>query len=332
MGGVEGHDWGDGLTEGPLVSVVIPTRDRCRRLGVSLQSARTQRDVRLEVVVVDDGSQDDTAQVVANLGDPRVRLIRSVSPAGESGARNRGIAEAHGDWVAFLDDDDVWSPDKLQRQLAVLLETGRQWAYGGEVMVDAELHVLYGAPPPLPEEVVRALPRYNSVPAGASNVIVSASLLSHVGPFDPGLKRTADWDMWLRLARAGPPACVCEPLVGICIHPGNMSRDMRTMFRELDIIARRYGIPVDRARHYRWAAWGALADQHRWNAARLYGRAIAAGDVFSVGRAAVALVRPSGARIQSDQGSPWIAQARAWIDELAHDVEQSALHGADGHD
>ena len=136
---------------------------------------------------------------------------------------------------------------------------------------------------------MESLQRHNSVPASASNVIASSKLLSRVGPFDAGLRRTADWDMWLRLARIGPPAWVCAPLVAICIHPGNMSRDMPVMFRELEVLARRYGIPVDRARHYRWAAWAALLDGHRREALRYYARAVGAGDLRSVGRAAVAL-------------------------------------------
>ena len=118
---------------------------------------------------------------------------------------------------------------------------------------------------------------HNSVPSGASNVIVSSKLLSRVGPFDPGLKRTADWDMWLRLAREGPPAWVRRPLVANCIHSANMSRDMTVMFQELEVLARRHGIPVDRARHYRWAAWGALGEGRRWESAPLLWRGHSSG-------------------------------------------------------
>ena len=87
-------------------------------------------------------------------------------------------------WVAFLDDDDLWAPDKLDRQLHALQDTRREWAYTGDIVVDGEFRILSGAPPPSPEEVIESLRRYNSVPAGASNVIVSSRLLSHVGPFD----------------------------------------------------------------------------------------------------------------------------------------------------
>jgi glycosyltransferase involved in cell wall biosynthesis len=303
----------------PLISVVIPTRDRSRRLLMTLRSALAQRAVALEVVVVDDGSQDDTYEMVTHLGDPRVRIMRNESPRGESGARNRGLSETRGVWVAFLDDDDLWAPDKLSRQLQALLETGREWAYTGDIVVDGELRIVHGTPPPPPEELMASLRHHNSVPSGASNVVVSSKLLSRVGPFDPGLKRTADWDMWLRLAQEGPPAWVRSPLVANCVHSANMSRDMRVLFQELDLLARRYGIPADRARHYRWAAWTALVGGQRWEALRYYAAAVAAGDLRSVGRVAVALVRPTWARIGIgiDEGDAWTIEARTWVDELA---------------
>jgi glycosyltransferase involved in cell wall biosynthesis len=301
---------------GPSVSVVIPTRDRCRHLLTSLQSALGQLEPDLEIVVVDDGSRDGTSDMVGRLVLPGLRLVRNDPPRGESGARNRGIAEARGDWVAFLDDDDLWAPTKIGRQLQAMHEARRQWAYAGDVVVDSELRVLYGAPPPDPDEVLKELPHYNSVPAGASNVIVSAEFLRRAGLFDPALKRTADWDMWLRLAQLGPPACVREPLVAIRVHPGNTSRDMSVMFGELHVLARRYGISVDRARHYRWAAWEALRDARRWQAVRYYAAAVAEGDIPSVGRAAVALL--GRARTETGaQETPWMRDARGWIDRIA---------------
>src|SRR4029450_5934077 len=128
----------------------------------------------------------------------------------------------------------VYKPD---RQCVSLRDAGREWAYTGDIVVDGELRILSGGPPPSPEELIESLRRYNSVPAGASNVIVSSRLLSQVGPFDPGLRRTADWDMWLRLARDGPPAWVRSPLVANCIHGANMYKDMSILFHELDVLA-----------------------------------------------------------------------------------------------
>jgi glycosyltransferase involved in cell wall biosynthesis len=263
--------------------------------------------------------------MVAGLDEPRVRIVRNDTSLGESGARNRGIDEALGEWIAFLDDDDLWAPDKLARQLEALRATGRSWAYGGEVVVDGDLNVLSGSPPLGPEEVAASLERYNAVPGSASNVVVSSELLARVGPFDPELRRTPDWDMWLRLIREGLPAAVNQPIVAICLHPGNMSsREMDVMFRELNVIAARYRIPVDHARHHRWAAWMALVDGRRADAFRHYALAVAAGDPMSVIRALAALVPsrslPRSSRTSSVGGrDAWVEQARTWLAPLGRE-------------
>jgi glycosyltransferase involved in cell wall biosynthesis len=304
----------------PDVSVIIPTRDRCDRLRLTLRSALAQRGVAFEVIVVDDGSLDGTARMVETLGDARIRLVRNEVSLGESGARNRGIEEASGPWIAFLDDDDLWAPDKLALQLDVLRATRRSWAYGGEVVIDGDLNVLHGSPPPTPENVAASLDRHNAVPASASNVVVASELLARVGPFDTELQRTPDWDMWLRLVRIGPPAYVNRPIVAICVHPGNMSRDMDLLFDELDVLANRHQISVDRARHHRWAAWRSMEDGQRGDAIRHYLRAVAAGDAASIVRAVVALLlprfrpRPGPGRSANRE---WTDEALAWLAPLA---------------
>jgi glycosyltransferase involved in cell wall biosynthesis len=307
----------------PEVSVIIPTRDRCERLRLTMRSALAQNDVVLEVIVVDDGSSDGTARMLETFDDARVRLARNEVPVGESGARNRGIEMARGTWIAFLDDDDLWSPDKLALQLDALRATGRGWAYGGHVVIDGNLDVLYGSPPPTPEDVATSLVRHNAVPASASNVVVASELLTHIGLFDPELRRTPDWDMWLRLVRVGLPASVNKPIVAICVHPGNMSRDMDLLFRELDVLAARYRIPVDRAQHHRWAAWSSMADGRRGDAIRHYFRAASAGDLASIARAVGAVVpprflprRPSHWRLGSGNRA-WTEEARRWLEPLA---------------
>src|SRR5690349_19085339 len=98
-------------------SVVIPTRNRANLLALTLRSVLRQRDVDIEVVVVDDGDGPETAALVNAFEDARVRLIRNSEPRGECGARNCGVAAAQREWVAFCDDDDLWAPDKLSAQL-----------------------------------------------------------------------------------------------------------------------------------------------------------------------------------------------------------------------
>jgi glycosyltransferase involved in cell wall biosynthesis len=158
------------------------------------------------------------------------------------------------EWVAFCDDDDLWSPDKLQRQLAAA-ESGRcDWAYAGCVYVNADLKAQSGAPPLLPEAMRAALYRYNAMPAGASNVIVRAALITRLGGFDAGLTHLPDWDLWVRLARQGLPACVQDPLVGYRLHGGNASFRTGEMLAELDGFERRHGLTADRSRFHRHLA------------------------------------------------------------------------------
>src|SRR5213079_1378023 len=124
----------------PDVSVIIPTRDRWELLSsLSLPSARGQQDLDLEVLVVDDGSTDGTENRLRAIGDPRLVVLRSKTSAGVAGARNRGIAVARGEWLAFLDDDDIWSPRKLRSQLDAAASREASFAYAGAVWVDSRL-------------------------------------------------------------------------------------------------------------------------------------------------------------------------------------------------
>src|SRR5262245_59433756 len=107
----------------PLVSVVIPTRNRAHLLGRALRSALAQTLTDFEVVVVDDASSDDPGRAVEELGDPRIRLLRLSERGGAGRARNAGIQAARGEFVAFLDSDDEYLPAMLERQIARLRQS-----------------------------------------------------------------------------------------------------------------------------------------------------------------------------------------------------------------
>jgi glycosyltransferase involved in cell wall biosynthesis len=298
------------------VSVVIPTRDRPELLALTLRSVLWQQDIELEALVVDDGSDPGTQALVDDLHDVRVRLIRNAGRRGVSGARNSGIAAARGNWIAFLDDDDLWAPRKVGAQLAAAKDSQAGWVYAGDVTVDEALRVRSGSPPPSPAAVVAGLQSHNAVPAGASNVIVRRDVLASAGGFDPTLRTSEDWDLWLRLAATGMPACVPRPLVALRAHARMASRNVDRMLTDIEVIGARHGIRVDRARHQRWAAWMCLEDGHRGAAMRHYGRAVAAGDVMSIARAAVSLVYPQVALRRPMAVDNWARQAQTWLDDL----------------
>jgi glycosyltransferase involved in cell wall biosynthesis len=214
------------VSAAPEVTVVIPTHNRWHLLEHhALRSALLQQDVNLEVVVVDDGSTEQ-APALSGLVDPRVRLIRHDVPRNVCAARNSGIASARGEWIAFLDDDDLWSPRKLREQLDGAAAAGADWSYTAAVAVDESGRVLELEAAPLPDAIESLLFTGNHVPGGTSSVVARASLVELVGGFDEGVLFLADWDLWLRLARVARPAVCAEVLVARLVHPGNM------LFRE----------------------------------------------------------------------------------------------------
>jgi glycosyltransferase involved in cell wall biosynthesis len=298
------------------VSIVIPTRDRPDLLALTLQTVLWQEGVETEILVVDDGEQRGTAELIQQVGQNRVRLLRNSGPAGVSGARNTGIAASQGGWIAFLDDDDLWAPRKLAAQLAMADASGAAWVYAGDVTVDEELRLVAGTPPPSPATVVAELRRHNAVPAGASNVVVRRDLLDAVGTFDPQLRTSEDWDLWLRLAATSAPACVRQPLVALRTHRRMASRAVKQLLADIETVSRRHNVPVDRMRHQRWAAWICLEDGDRGRALHHYSRAILAGDIASIGRAVVAAIYPQIARRRTVRKDDWALQAQRWLDTL----------------
>jgi glycosyltransferase involved in cell wall biosynthesis len=207
----------------PAVSVVIPTHNRWPILQRTLRGALRQVDVEVEVIVVDDRSTDGTAEGLSALADARVTVLRNERQINVAAVRNLGIAQASARWTAFLDDDDLWAPHKLREQLAAAARRDAVFVYGAAIRVDEKVRVLYDdTQPPDPDRVARGLLRTNPIPGGCSNPLGRTDVLRSVGGFDDRLHQLSDWDLWIRLAAAGPSARCEEVLVAYVIHPGNM--------------------------------------------------------------------------------------------------------------
>jgi GT2 family glycosyltransferase len=263
----------------PEVTVVIPTKDRWQLLSqTALPAALGQEDVVIEVIVVDDGSRDETPDRLHELArsDPRLSVLRHERPRGVSAARNTGIRAARGEWVAFLDDDDVWSPLKLRSQLASPRVSEAPFVYAGAVALDEAGHVLYTYYFPDPVEVRAKLLRSAVVPAGASNVLARTRVLLELGGFDESFSHLEDWDLWIRLSSVGEPAAVSDVLVGVLFHPRN-KHAIHDQSAELEALVRKHAaldpprfLAVDRQGHARWvASQHSRAGMHR-RAASLY--------------------------------------------------------------
>jgi glycosyltransferase involved in cell wall biosynthesis len=315
----------------PEVSVVIPTRDRWTLLAsAALPAALGQEDVDVEVVVVDDGSSDETPERLAELTDPRLRSVRHAESRGVARARNAGTATARGQWLAFLDDDDVWSPRKLRLQLDAADAAGASFVYGGAAVVAEDRAWLYSLAPTDPAVLARTLLSRNVLWGGCSNVVARTQLVRQAGGFDENLYQLADWDLWIRLTQAARVAACPEVVVGYIVHPGSMlltsEDDVFDELRYLEEKHRRtseaFGVGVDRALFRRWVASGHLRAGRRARAARIFlAGAFRDRDPGGVPRAAAALLgqRASDSIRKALRGSqrglcdsepPWLALYR----------------------
>ncbi len=312
----------------PQVSVVVPTHNRHGLLALTLQTVLWQQDVELEAIVVDDGSTDGTSESVEGLGDRRVRLVRHETPQGVSAARNHGIDAARGEWIAFLDDDDLWAPNKLAMQLQVAVGSKTTWSYAGAVKIDERQRIIGGRPPPSPAMLMARLRSWNLVPGGCSGVIAARDALASAGHFDERLVNLADWDLWIRLGRTGQPACAPDPLVGYRFHQGQASLDVDLILREAALMDRRYRIPIDRGALHHYLAHRCLlagrndrAFRHLVYAALLGELRPVATDVWSMIRGRLAGPRPTGQ--SPDPDAEWRAKSQAWLAGLEEDVNRS---------
>ena len=273
------------------VSVVVPTRNRSALLSRTLRSALRQERVDFEVIVVDEASNDDTPALLSALDDRRVRVLRHEIPRGLSSARNHGAEHARAEWLAFLDDDDLWAPDKLCRQVSAAKEAGRDWAYTGSVNIENG-RIVRSLPAPSEEEVVATLPRFPILPGGGSNVIVRRETFTQVGPFNPRLTCGGeDWELWIRLAKHGWPAGVREPLMAKRIHSSNMFGETDRIVQATTVIQTLHDTPIDWGRMYPWLAERYLREGRWLTALSMSTKAAAHGEVAGVAAVMVPYVR-----------------------------------------
>jgi len=251
-----------------LVSVVVPAHNADWCVGKAIDSVLGQSYPSYEVIVVNDGSTDGTAAVLARYGK-RIRVIEQEN-AGLSGARNTGIGQAEGEFVAFLDADDHWASTKLERQVALLqaqpnigfcsTETIAEDEHGHEVnrwrcpvMSMSPLHTIFAQ---------------NAAVAGSgSSVLVRSEVLDRVGSFDPTLRSLEDIDMWMRMAAVTDYACISEPLTRILKRQASMSGNLDVMRESALRVMKKNRILLDassRGAFWRSAYAGVLADYAKW--------------------------------------------------------------------
>lgn len=225
----------------PLVSVVIPAYNRAALIGESLDSVYAQTYEPVEVIVVDDGSSDDLASALSPYLDRGLRLIRHEVNKGAPAARNTGIAQAKGEFIAFLDSDDLWEPSKTARQVNALLASGAETAlvYSGIKKVDQDGRFL-GYKNPVKKGSIYLDLLANNWIGSTSTALVRASALARVGGFDTTLRSRQDLDLWLRIAKEYLIEFVDDPLVVYRVHTDRISSNVDSRIQGYEAILVKY--------------------------------------------------------------------------------------------
>jgi len=203
------------------VTVIIPTFNRAAVVGRAIRSVLAQTWQDWELIIVDDCSTDGTGRAVRGFSDARIKYIRRDRRRGAGAARNTGICSAQGEYVAFLDDDDEWLPEKLQKELEVFRDSDAEvgFVYSGKILFDERGKVLDLRVETKSGWVHEALLDRHFI-GTCSRVMVKKQVLDRVGGFDETLPSCQDLDLWLRLAKV----CKVAP-VPLCLLRRHMGPD-----------------------------------------------------------------------------------------------------------
>ncbi|ASJ01661.1 glycosyltransferase [Thermococcus gorgonarius] len=207
----------------PTVSVIIPTYNRDALLKRAIESVLNQSFDDFEVLVIDGARSESTRELVRSLGDGRIRYIPQKG-RGIANARNLGVLKARGEFIAFLDDDDRWREDKLERQLELFRELPESYGliYTAFTYYYLEKNRVLGIKHPKASgNVYKYLLKDNIT--GTSTIIVKRDCFKKAGLFRESFVTCEDWDMWLRMSRICLFGAIGEPLVDYSVHPGQFS-------------------------------------------------------------------------------------------------------------
>lgn len=230
------------------VSVIIPTYNKAHLLGRAVQSVLNQTYQDFEVIVVDDCSSDNTERVVIGFDDDRIRYIRHEENKGAAAARNTGIKAAEGEYIAFLDSDDEWLSEKLEKQVRAFADgstdlgvvyTGVRFIAGNKIKYAPSSNIKKK------EGYIHAvLLETNFIPLPAA--IVKKECLEKVGMFDESLPRLQEWDLWIRISTHYHFKYISELLVNAYQQPDGISRDVNALIVASEYILQKYFKEISR--------------------------------------------------------------------------------------
>lgn len=228
------------MTAGPLVSIVTASYNAARYLPISVRSALAQTYSPIELHVIDDGSTDDTQRVLEEFRHDSRVTIHVRANGGQASAKNLGIRASRGELVAFLDADDCWNPDKLEREVPLLLANSRAGVIYSDVSCMNEDGDPIPAPPRQYYDGAITAPLFVDNFVNFNTVVVKRECFERMGVFDESLSMGIDWDLWLRISTEYQFIYLNERTMSYRIWPGQMSKHSDKRFECTLRIMRRF--------------------------------------------------------------------------------------------
>ncbi len=307
----------------PLVSIIIPAYNAAETIVSTLCSVTAQTYPHIEIIVVDDGSRDDTASIVRQLGsaDPRIRLITQPN-AGVAAARNAGIEQASGEFVAPIDADDLWHPTKIEKQMQVMLGGGDDlgFVYCFCRLIDAQDKVICSQYPVTCRG--RALHRhlFTNFVGNGSALLTRKSVVLRAGGYDTNLRQRGaegceDLLLQLKVAREYSVDLVPEYLVGYRVTPSSMSQNDQRMLRSWMQVMQIMRHECRQVPRFVFD-WGAAGEYYRYY--RLARTGVARGQARDATQALIRAFRldPGGTGVDLLRRSPPIGALRCRLGRL----------------
>jgi glycosyltransferase involved in cell wall biosynthesis len=275
------------------ISVIIPTYNRSLLIRETIDSVLEQTFTNWELIIVDDGSTDNTIELINSIQDPRIRVLSVPHCGNIAMLRNIGVQNSSGNWISFLDSDDIWVPQKLQIQLNALQKNANKWSYGGfELMNETSITIptKYGSYHSFSGWIVRKIITYEAT-ANISSVMLARKLFDEVGGFnvDPKLFCREDYEFVLRLALYAEAIAIDAVLARIRDHknrttntiingPESTANVYKYFYKICDDKDLKQLVKQQYARHLAEAAEKNLSKKKYLRAIKYFAKAIIKGD------------------------------------------------------
>jgi glycosyltransferase involved in cell wall biosynthesis len=220
----------------PKISIIIPTHDRAEFLRLAITSVLNQTFQDFEILIIDDASKDHTQEVITDFNDTRIRVIYNQVSKGAAGSRNIGIMNSNSEYVAFLDDDDEWLPEKLKLQTCLLDNSPSE--VGGVCTGCFTVEKVSGRVLSIDNPEINSLYKGNFITT--SSVLLKRECFEQCGLFDENMPTSSDYDMWIRISKKFSFKIIKDALLKYYIHEDRLTFNYEKKIRGLEILSEKH--------------------------------------------------------------------------------------------